>query len=116
MYIYVYIYIFKISVFLSIFVVVLIASRLLGVIPQLKPKTTYCQLDTKEGGIWAIFLQENAIENFTVCETSATSSLLQWRHNGHDGVSNHQPYDCLLDYLFRRRSKKTSELRVTGLC
>ena len=23
-------------------------------------------------------------------------STLLWRHNGHDGVSNHQPYDCLL--------------------
>ena len=21
---------------------------------------------------------------------------LQWRHNGRDGVSNHQPHDCLL--------------------
>ena len=41
---------------------------------------------------------------------------LQWRHNGHDSVSNHQPYDCLLNRLFRRRSKKTSKLRVTGLC
>ena len=30
--------------------------------------------------------------------------------------SNHQPYDCLLDRLFRRRWKKTSRLRVTGLC
>ena len=39
---------------------------------------------------------------------------LQWRHNGHDSVSNHQPYDCLLNCLFRRRSKKTSKLRVTG--
>ena len=37
-------------------------------------------------------------------------------YNGHDGVSNHQPYDCLLNRLFRRRSKKTSKLRVTGLC
>ena len=25
-------------------------------------------------------------------------------------------HDCLLDRLFRRRSKKTSKLRVTGLC
>ena len=33
---------------------------------------------------------------------------LQWRYNEPDGVSN-QP-------LFRRRSKKTSKLRVTGLC
>ena len=31
-------------------------------------------------------------------------------------VSNHQPRDCLLNRLFRRRSKKTSKLRVTGLC
>ena len=41
---------------------------------------------------------------------------LQWRHNGRDGVSNHQPRDCFLNRLFRRRSKKTSKLRVTGLC
>ena len=42
--------------------------------------------------------------------------ILQWRHNGYDNVSNHQPHDCLLNRLFRRRSKKTSKLRVTGLC
>ena len=42
-------------------------------------------------------------------------SLLR-RHNARDGVSNHQPHDCLLNRLFRRRSKKTSKLRVTGLC
>ena len=36
------------------------------------------------------------------------SCSLLWRHNGHDSVSNHQPYDCLLNRLFRRRSKKTS--------
>ena len=41
---------------------------------------------------------------------------LQWRHDGRDGVTNHQPHDCLLKRLFRRRSKKTSKLRVTGLC
>ena len=41
---------------------------------------------------------------------------LQWRHVERDGVSNHQPHDCLLNRLFRRRSKKTSKLRVTGLC
>ena len=40
---------------------------------------------------------------------------LRWRHNGHDSVSNHQPHDCLLNHLFRRRSKKTSKLWVTGL-
>ena len=41
---------------------------------------------------------------------------LRWRNNERDSVSNHQPHDCLLNGLFRRRSKKTSKLRVTGLC
>ena len=41
---------------------------------------------------------------------------LRWRHNGRDSVSNHQPHDCLPNRLFRRRSKITSKLRVTGLC
>ena len=41
---------------------------------------------------------------------------LLWRHNGHDGVSNHQPHQCLLNRPPRRRSKKTSKLRVTCLC
>ena len=44
------------------------------------------------------------------------STPLQWRHNERDGVSNHQPQDCSLNRLFRRRSKKTSKHRVTGLC
>ena len=33
-------------------------------------------------------------------------TTLRWRHNGRDSVSNHQPHDCLLNRLFRRRSKK----------
>ena len=43
-----------------------------------------------------------------------TDLSLLWHHNGHDGISNHQPHDCLLNCLFRRRSKKTSKLHVTG--
>ena len=42
--------------------------------------------------------------------TPSPSGALQWRHDRRDSVSNHQPR------LFRRRSKKTSKLRVTGLC
>ena len=41
---------------------------------------------------------------------------LRWGHNGRDSVSNHQPHDCLLNRLFRRRSKKISKLHATGLC
>ena len=47
-------------------------------------------------------------------DLSAVSYTLQWRHNEPDGVSNHQPRDCLLSRLIRRRSKKTSKL--CGLC
>ena len=53
------------------------------------------------------------------CERSEWSlwhSSLHWRHNGRDSVSNHQPHDCLLNRFFSRTSKKTSKLRVTGLC
>ena len=50
-----------------------------------------------------------SLTRFMVCS-------LQWCHNGHDNVSNHQPHNCVLNRLFRRRSKKTAKLRVTGLC
>ena len=33
-------------------------------------------------------------------------SSLQWRHNRHNSVLNHQPHHCLLNRLFRCRSKK----------
>ena len=62
----------------------------------------------------------NAINGYTVIKWVAVTWFkdyaLRWRHNERDSVSNHQPHDCLLNRLFRRRSKKTSKLRVTGLC
>ena len=78
-----------------------------------------------------IFVQDNTFES-VVCEMAAILPRLhcvicgcrkgnpilslRWRHNEHDGVSNHQPHGCLLNRLFRRRLKKTSKLRVTGFC
>ena len=44
------------------------------------------------------------------------SISLRWRHYGRDSVSNNQPHDCLLNRFCRRRAKKTSKHRVTGLC
>ena len=41
---------------------------------------------------------------------------LQWRHSERDGVSNHRHLDGLPNRLFRRKAKKTSKLRVAGLC
>ena len=46
----------------------------------------------------------------------ASLKSLRWRHNENDSVSNHQARDCFLNRLLRHRSKKTSKLRVTGLC
>ena len=64
---------------------------------------------------WCILLPQNG---FTMKFDSwwRNYKSLWWRQNGRDSVSNHQPHDCLLNRLFRRRSKKTSKLRVTGLC
>ena len=61
----------------------------------------------------------NVIAGFKVIWTGnlrKAQNPLQWRHNGRDSVSNHQPHDCLLNRLVRGRSKKTSTLPVTGLC
>ena len=55
--------------------------------------------------------------NLKICVNEPyTSRTLQWGHNWHDSVSNHQHHDCLLNHLFRRSLKKTSKLCVTGLC
>ena len=67
-----------------------------------------------------VYLQNNA--NHTGpdlghnCVSRCPGTSLQWRHNERDGVSNHRRLDYLLKRLLSRRSKKTSKLRVTGLC
>ena len=80
------------------------------------------------GTLKRIFLNENVRNSFLaaaanflgVCSHDRRKEdsyiTLWWRHNGRDSVSNHQPHDCLLNRLFRRRWKETSKLRVTGLC
>ena len=65
-----------------------------------------------EGNIICIF------KDYRVCSdngrrlarsSSLQNSSLRWRHNGRDSVSNNQPHDCLLNRLFKHRSKKTSK-------
>ena len=51
-----------------------------------------------------------------VSKRKQKTKSLQWRHNEGDGVSSHRRLHCLLNCGFRRRSKKNSKLRVTGLC
>ena len=53
--------------------------------------------------------------NYKPKDQAIMQKPLQWRYNGRDGVSNHQPHHSLLNRLFRRRSKKTPKLLVTDL-
>ena len=66
------------------------------------------------------FIQENHGNEWKTslhyCTHYSCYITFRWRHNEPDGVSDHQPHDCLLNRLFWRRSKKTSKLCVTGLC
>ena len=50
-----------------------------------------------------------------ICECCIEHAL-QCRHNGHDSVSNHKRLNCLLNHFYGHRSKKTSNLCITGLC
>ena len=43
---------------------------------------------------------------YTRLGTEKLKLTLQWRHNWPDGISNHRRPYCLLNRLFRRRSKK----------
>ena len=70
--------------------------------------THWCIILLPGEGLWGVILAHATAGNL-VCP-------LQWRHNGHDGVSNHRRLDYLLNRLYRRRPKKTSKLRVTGIC
>ena len=65
---------------------------------------------------WGHNVYSRAGLNIRVYEFSFYFLPLLWCHNGHDGVSNHQPHHCLPNRLLRRRSKKTAKLCVTGLC
>ena len=54
------------------------------------------------------------ITNITVADREIMT--LWWRHNERIGISNHQHLHCLLKCSFTHRSKKTSQLCITGLC
>ena len=80
------------------------------------PVYAYSRLFCSWGGHHAILIRgwQKRMTNVNIHMDS--ESALQWRHNGRIGVSNHQPHYCSLNRLFKRRSKETPKLRVTGLC
>ena len=95
------------------------------VIPSYDKAVHYCLVDLldRDAFLCLWYISNDIQEIFTYgrlvgdkLSIPNDSCSLQWHKNGRDSVSNHQPHDCLLNRLFRRRSKKTSKLCVTGLC
>ena len=111
----------------------MMACHLFGAKPLPEPVWAYISWILKNKFQWNIdsdiniFIQENVFQNvvfemainfigFNGLRNEPLALItLQGRHNGHDGVLNHQPHHCLFNRLFRHRSKKTSKLGVTGL-
>ena len=101
-----------------------IACRLLGAKPLSESVLTYCHSGSKAYfneiifDIRNFFIHMNANHYSDVIMNTMASQTPASRHYDDVimSVSNHQPHDWLLNRLFRRRSKKTSKLRVTGLC
>ena len=93
-------------------------SHLLSTEPLLKPILAHSEIGRKFSNWNQKELITRIIRKFVfvICISRWLNVSLRWRHNDHAGVSNHQPHGCLLNRLFRRKSKKTSKLRVTGLC
>ena len=100
-----------------------LARRLFDAKPLSKPFVISCQPHPKrerETSMKNIKINQISLR-FIVCNCPAIlfmgrwGNALQWHHNERDGVSNLQPRGCLPTRLFRRRSKKISKLRVTGL-
>ena len=83
-----------------------------------KNATIFSEENTFEN-VWkmtAILSRSQCVKHDDKVKVSLVMKALHWCHNGLDSASNHQPHDCLLKRLLRRGSKKTSKLRVTGLC
>ena len=59
---------------------------------------------------------ERDLKNSRTSSVKEMAMILQGRHNEQDGVVNHQPHDCIVNCLFRRRSKKASKFPSMALC
>ena len=83
-------------------------------------KPVALKVSSKQNG-WVKIHRDKTLVNstrrvYSQINTRIICASLQWRHNECDGVSNQRRLHCLLNCWFRRRSQKTSKLRVTGLC
>ena len=50
--------------------------------------------------LFVAFVHKTLSDNMYCDDQHVYANILQWRHNERNGVSNHQPQDCLLFRLF----------------
>ena len=84
--------------------------------PSLPQAITWTDIVFSWPKMWCYWTQNPPFTNRKQSGKCLHFFALQWRRNERDGVSNHRRFDGLLNCLFRRGSKKTSKLRVSGLC
>ena len=89
---------------------------------SLKP-VAKCSIKQKLGDVLVYLLRHasHCLDKLNVYVSKNIYCFIQLHYRGvimgaTYGVPNYQPHDCLLNRLFRHRSKKTSKLHVTGLC
>ena len=92
-------------------------------LPQTASWELCATIGFSQWGISKMHDRQNQIGHVTLAAIIGTTILVPYvksyplrrRHNGQGSASNDQPHHCLINSLLRRRSKKTSKLRVTGL-
>ena len=63
--------------------------------------------------------KEICVNDFAICWIILCPVFcvaLQWRHNERDGVSNHQPPDCLFSRLFKAQIKHQRPTNIKAPC
>ena len=60
---------------------------------------------TTTGDARALYVAGHQQPEYWPCRINS----IQWRHNERECVSNHQPHDCLLNRLFKRRDQRTHQ-------
>ena len=87
--------------------------RQISLLQSLPNRSTPVQIALKFNNSWLLFYRGTCqISKQSVNTNTHITVMSYWAR----WQSNHRRLDCLLSRLFRRRSKKTSKLRITGLC
>ena len=91
------------------------STHVLPCIMQMLSQTSFVGFGANTDTIYSLWFA-SILGNESPGNVMPVTRCIVLHHNEHDGVSNHKHHDCTLNRLFGRISKKTSKLRVTGLC